>query len=204
MKEGSASSGQKRDKAKKFQDVSLAIFRILLQGGPQNVTHTSVARLSKVSRPWIYKYIGKDPDDLIAFCLDTIGKAFAKMEGVTRQASAAEFRESLKQGTWRMLSDAALEPALLLIYYRYAGTQNPIGEKVRELEDLYLRTVEARLRKFMGLSEREARAASETLQGLRMGLAHRSATTNLTKDFSVGELSAALRTIANVLEWTSP
>ena len=127
-----------RDKQAKFQAVAEAIFSILIRGGIENLSHTRVAKVSKVSRAWIYKYIGKSSDSLIAYSLDAIGKEFAKVDGLLNQKSADEVRASLFQGTFRMLGESGKNPALLALYYRYAGTHNPIGLKIAELDQQYV------------------------------------------------------------------
>lgn len=184
-----------QDKERKFQAVAEAIFRVLLQSGPQNVNHTSIARLSNVSRAWIYKYIGNSGEDLIHFSLDAIGKGFAKLEGLTSQNTPDEVRTSLFQGTWRMIGDAAREPALLALYYRYVGTQSSIGKKIRELEEIYLGTVRTRLERLFGIPTRDAHVLAEVLQGMRMGLAHRYAVMDLCRQAERDEVLRSIRRI---------
>jgi len=189
------SSAAPSEKERKFQAVAEAIFRILLTSGPPNVNHTAISRLSKVSRAWIYKYIGKSSDDLIHFSLDAIGKGFAKLEGLSRQNTPDEVRTSLFQGTWRMIGDAAREPALLALYYRYAGTQSSIGMKITDLEEIYLATVRIRLEKMFGIPTQDAHVLAEVLQGMRMGLAHRFAVMGLSKQAEQAEILKSIRRI---------
>lgn len=195
MKKNAPSLSVHRDKEQKFQSVAEAIFRVLLTGGPQNVNHTTIARLSHVSRAWIYKYIGKSSESLIAFSLDAIGKGFAKLEGLTEQNSPDQVRASLFTGTWRMIGDAAKEPALLSLYYRYAGTKNPIGVKIAELEETYLATVRTRLERLFGISAKDARVLADVLQGMRMGLAHRYAVMGLSQQTESSEILKSVRRI---------
>lgn len=162
-----------RDKQAKFQAVAEAIFTILIRGGIENLSHTRVAEVSKVSRAWVYKYIGKSPEDLIAFSLDAIGKEFAHLGVLLAQQSADDVRTSLFQGTFRMLKNSEKNPALMALYSRYAGTQNPVGRKIAELEKEYLTALRTRLEQFFKLPADEAVVVAEVLHGLRMGLAIR-------------------------------
>lgn len=164
---------KENDKQAKFQTVAEAIFTILIRGGIENLTHTRVAETSGVSRAWIYKYIGKSSNSLIAYSLDAIGKEFSKVDGLLDQKTADEVRSFLFAGTFRMLENAGKNPALLALYYRYAGTQNPIGLKIAELDQHYVDAVRNRLVKYFGLPATEAKIVSEVLHGMRMGLAHR-------------------------------
>ncbi len=165
--------GIERDKQAKFQAVAEAIFTILLRGGIENLSHTRVAEVSKVSRAWVYKYIGKTSEELIAFSLDAIGKEFAKVGVLLAQQSAEEVRTSLFQGTFRMLANSGKNPALMALYSRYAGTQNPVGRKIAELEEEYLAAVRSRLEQFFNLPSAEAIVVAEVLHAMRMGLAVR-------------------------------
>lgn len=184
-----------RDKQAKFQSVAEGIFTILIRGGFENLSHTRVAEVSGVSRAWIYKYIGKNPEDLITYSLDVIGKEFAKTDGLLSQKSAADVRTSLFNGTFRMLGDAAKNPALMALYYRYTGTQNPIGKKIAELEGAYIDIVRTRLQKYFGLSKGDASTVAEVLHGMRMGLAHRYSNTDLRESADYAALLKGLRRV---------
>lgn len=184
-----------RDKQAKFQAVAKAIFTILIRGGMENLSHTRVAEVSKVSRAWIYKYIGKNPEDLIAYSLDTIGKEFAKVDGLLGKTTADDVRKDLFEGMFRMLLHTKENPALLALYYRYIGTQNAIGRKINELEENYLKVVRSRLEKFFALPPKEAVIVAEVLHGLRMGLAHRYSSLGLYEDTSFDEIHRGVRRV---------
>ena len=42
--------------------------------------YASVACSAKVSRSWLYKYIGKSKNDLLEFAVDYFGKIFAELQ----------------------------------------------------------------------------------------------------------------------------
>jgi predicted transcriptional regulator len=162
-----------RDKQAKFQAVAEAIFTILIRGGIENLSHTRVAEVSKVSRAWVYKYIGKTSEELIALSLDAIGKEFAKVGVLLAQQTADDVRTSLFQGMFRMLANSEKNPALMALYSRYAGTMNPVGRKIAELEDEFLSALRSRLEQFFGLPASEAAVVAEVLHAMRMGIAVR-------------------------------
>jgi hypothetical protein len=184
-----------RDKQAKFQAVAEAIFTILIRGGIENLSHTRVAEVSQVSRAWVYKYIGKTSEALIAFSLDTIGKEFTKGGVLLPQQTADDVRTSLFQGTFRMLANSEKNPALMALYSRYAGTHNPIGLKIAELEEEYLSTVRSRLVQFFGLPSSEAAIVAEVLHGMRMGLAVRYAVHGLKEKTDYEGILRALRRV---------
>jgi DNA-binding transcriptional regulator YbjK len=162
-----------RDKQAKFHSVAEAVFTILIRGGIENLSHTRVASVSGVSRAWLYKYIGKNSDDLITYSLDAIGKEFAKIGVLLSQQSADDVRTSLFDGTFRMLESSEKNPALMALYSRYAGTATPVGQKIAELEKEYLEAVRSQLETFFKLPATEAAVVAEVLHAMRMGLAVR-------------------------------
>ena len=184
-----------RDKQAKFQAVAEAIFTILIRGGIENLSHTRVAEVSHVSRAWLYKYIGKTSEDLIAFSLDAIGKEFAKVGVLLAQQSAEEVRASLFQGMFRMLANSEKNPALMALYSRYAGTKNPVGRKIAELEDEFLSALRSRLVQYFGLPASEATVVAEVLHGMRMGLAMRYSSYGLKDKTDFEGILRALRRV---------
>lgn len=186
-----------RDKQAKFQAVAEAIFTILIRGGIENLSHTRVAEVSKVSRAWVYKYIGKSSEELIAFSLDAIGKEFAKVGVLLSKQSADDVRTSLFHGTFRMLANSEANPALMALYSRYAGTQNPVGRKIADLEEEYLGAVRSRLERYFGLPADEAIVVAEVLHGMRMGLAVRYSSLGM-KDKT--DLEGVLRALRRVIK----
>jgi predicted transcriptional regulator len=184
-----------RDKQAKFQAVAEGIFQILIRGGIENLSHTRVAEVSGVSRAWLYKYIGKTSGELIAYSLDAIGKEFARTDSLLSQNTADDVRTRLFEGTFRMMRDAKKNPALTALYYRYSGTQNPVGMKIAEIEDEYLRAVRAQLERHFGLPKREAATISECLHAMRMGLAHRYSNTDLHAEADDEAMQKAMRRV---------
>ncbi len=184
-----------RDKQAKFQAVAEAVFTILIRGGIENMTHTRVAEVSKVSRAWVYKYIGKTSEELIAFSLDAIGKEFAKVGVLLSQQSADDVRSSLFNGTFRMLRDSQKNPALMALYSRYAGTLNPVGRKIAELEEEYMTAVRQQLVQYFGLPADEAVIVAEVLHGMRMGLAVRYSFHGLKDKTDYEGIQKALRRV---------
>jgi hypothetical protein len=182
-------------KESKFEEVANAIFSILARRGLENLTHTRVASTSKVSRAWIYKYIGKTQKELVDYSLLTIGRAFARTELFNDQLCPKEVRKSLFRGTFEMLDNAKANPDVMAIYYRYIGSGNVIGEKVREIDHEHVQSVKNRVKRGFKFSESEALSFSETLHSLRMGLAHRYSTLEMHREHSNKEVLKALHRI---------
>ena len=58
-----------KSKEERYADVARVVAGLLLRAGPDAVRVSTVARLAGVSRPWLYKYLGGEPDDLIRYAV---------------------------------------------------------------------------------------------------------------------------------------
>lgn len=111
-------------KATRFHRVAWAVAHVLLRGGPLRIA--DVARRAGVSRPWIYKYLGADPDALVAFAVRTYAEAFgAPLDG------SLDGLELLRAGTRKGLDDAVVAPWCVLVFFRYRHARGPVGDAVR-------------------------------------------------------------------------
>ncbi|MCM0607352.1 MAG: hypothetical protein KA715_14780 [Xanthomonadaceae bacterium] len=143
------------DKTAKFEAVSKAILELLNQSGVSGVSHTKVARLSKVSRPWIYKYVGKTTHTLIEFSAIHFGNQLLQVGKSSRTASTTEELMTLAlQSSWLLLEKFTDQKEILPIYFRYAGTKNPIGIAIDQLENNQLKEMTGTLAIRMGVGFR--------------------------------------------------
>lgn len=188
---------EKFDKAAKFQKVAEAIFRVLLQRGPNELSHSQISAQSGVSRAWLYKYIGKSREELAQFSLDLIGKQFARMENLLNQHDPDETTLSLTHGTLRMIEDSGSQPEVMQLYYRYAGTQSVVGEKIREIEETYIKNLILRLERNYKIPPQTAKTTAHVLHAIRMGLCHRYAILGLKNEASKEQIFLAFEQIWN-------
>ncbi|MBT3220180.1 MAG: TetR/AcrR family transcriptional regulator [Proteobacteria bacterium] len=160
-------------KDERYHRVALAVVTILLRRRPQEVTVSAVARRAKVSRPWIYKYFGRETDSLLGFTVKYFGEAFNELdEEPFAHDSIDQWRQYLVERTNKALDDVESAPWLMLLYFRYRHDAGPIGVAMREIEQLhldrFLASVPAELRRRRGNRrlERFARAFSATRNGV--------------------------------------
>ena len=162
-----------RDKTAKLEAVAECIARLLIQHGPERVTHARVARAGGVSRAWLYKYLGAAREDLLRFTAVHFGNLLAEFDERPRTSSKAEWLSDTLDGLRSLTGHAERHPWVLPLYFRYVGTNTHLGRIIGELEITYIETPTDEMRRALNLDPATARWAAELLFCARMALAHR-------------------------------
>jgi hypothetical protein len=148
---------------------------VIEKDGLNGVTHSKVARRSGVSRAWIYEYIGKEKGALIEFAADVFAGYFAK-SNLPLPQSKSELELRLKEGIGFLFDTAEMNPIAIKLYYRLRGTANPIGTVIRKHEKQWLEGAAKTLVNVLGTAPDQASLVAELGLTLRLGYAHRFAT----------------------------
>lgn len=159
-------------KAKKMSLVAQKTLLLCERGGVDSITISHVAKLAKVSRPWIYKYIGGTKSSLISFALDQFGKEFALLENRPNPQNPQTWLISLTSGFDHLLDICRKNPWALSIYFRFKGADGLIGEKVRQIEVQFIDKSAEEIQKALSFSKAEALDAARFLTTVRMALVH--------------------------------
>ncbi len=161
------------DKARKSWRVGEAILKLIDQSGLDAVTHARVARAAKVSRPWLYKYVGNKRTDLIRFAVDIFGNMITGIERIPAGPDVASFRKTLAAANVNLMNDAAKFPWVISLYFRFGGSQNLMGERIRDIEGSFLKRLSGRIHEVFGYPPEECARISRALTSMRMSLALR-------------------------------
>ncbi|MEQ1565101.1 MAG: hypothetical protein ABMA64_05645 [Myxococcota bacterium] len=114
------------EKESRFHRVAWSVAVSLLRGGPESLRVAEVARRARVSRPWIYKYLGKDRTSLLTFTVGLYARAFAApVEGELASL------DRLAAGTRKGLDDVLTAPWCVLVYMRYRHAKGALGDAIR-------------------------------------------------------------------------
>jgi AcrR family transcriptional regulator len=113
-------------KASRFHRVAWSVAVSLLRGGPDQLRIAEVARRADVSRAWVYKYLGRDKESLLAFTVNLYARAFGEP-----LAGDLETLERLRAGTRKGLDDSLLAPWCVLVYVRWRHARGPLGDAIR-------------------------------------------------------------------------
>lgn len=168
--------GHKSNKEFKQLAASAAILEIIEHDGLLGVTHSKVARKSKVSRAWIYEYIGKEKSALIEFAADVFGGHMTRVTLTELPKTKAALQAQLKDATGFLFDSAEKNPLIIKLYFRYRGTANAVGKVIQKYEKLWLKDAAATAADVLNLTPKQASDLAELIFTLRLGFAHRIAT----------------------------
>lgn len=132
-------SVRKTTKEDKQLSVSIAILEVIERDGILGVTHSKVSRKAKVSRAWIYEYIGKEKSALIEYAAEVFASHFTRAKMIDLPTSKAELESRLKEGTNFLFTSIALNPVVIKLYFRFRGSDNSIGKVIQKYEKQWLK-----------------------------------------------------------------
>ncbi|MBL7714214.1 MAG: hypothetical protein JNL01_02025 [Bdellovibrionales bacterium] len=179
-------------KEAKFQSVAQSVLSSLATHGLGSISHSRISRLAKVSRPWIYKYVGKTKKDLIQFAVKSFGEGLVAIGGTPPQKDPEKLLEHFFANTWLIFEYAQKHPEVIQLYYRFMGTLNPIGEKIAEFEAQAMNAQAQAISTSFGISKAEALLVSEMMITFRMGICFRFAHAKLSSRADRKKLEVAM------------
>jgi hypothetical protein len=156
--------------------VSTAILEVIEREGLLGVTHSKVSRRSKVSRAWIYEYIGKEKGALVEFAADVFASHFARAKMTTFPKTKAELEQQLQEGVDFLFNSVELSPVVIKLYFRFRGSPNAIGTVIQKYEKQWLAGASKTAVDVLHLPAEQAAIIAELVLTLRLGFAHRFAT----------------------------
>ena len=137
--------------------------------GIDRVTVSTIARLSKVSRTWIYKYIGSSKDSLIRNATLHIGKLFAEVESRPEINTREELLQSLAWGNRQYVHNLKRYPWIPKIFFHYSHSKNLVGTAVQEVLSTYYKILAEEIEAGLGIPKKEARRRAEMYTAMKMG-----------------------------------
>jgi AcrR family transcriptional regulator len=157
-------------KEARFHRVAWAVAVALVRGGPDGVRVAEVARRARVSRPWVYKYVGRDRAALVAFAVGLFGAAFAAPADGEPPTDVAAWRAGLEAGTRKGLADVLVAPWCVLVYVRWRHAHGPLGDQLRAIEGRGVAELVARMP--ASIRGPDAVAFATAFTGARVGMLH--------------------------------
>ncbi len=158
-------------KEQKYRVISNAILRLMDTQGQAAITHTRVSSASRVSRAWLYKYIGKKKEDLIHFAIVDYGKQFTNLDRPYRGKNPASFRHAVMLGNVEMFENALKMPHLISLYYKHIRSENELGKTIRKIEGLYIQKISKKIAQIYKIDFKKAQYFAELMTAMRMSLA---------------------------------
>lgn len=169
------SVSKENNKQAKQIAVSKAVLEVIEKDGLIGVTHSKVSRKAAVSRAWLYEYIGKEKESLIEFAAEVLGEFFTRSKKVLPK-NKEQLKAQISEGTHFLFENLVDDPSVIKIYFRFRGTQNPIGKVIQKYEKNWLHTASKTVADFYKLEKDQAQMLVELAMTLRLGFAHRIVT----------------------------
>jgi AcrR family transcriptional regulator len=186
-------------KDQKFKAVAAASLELLALHGPKGINVSRIAAKAKVSRAWIYKYIGSSQDALLEFATECIGQFYAPLEtgfsGRTLEAWAKDEMMRLDQN----LKALEAYPWILALYFRYKGTPTPVGRAIDKVEVRFLEKKIQQLQSALGTSPQKAQLFAEWMLAFKWALAHRWQAGGLGKKYKKKDWDEELHSLFLVI-----
>jgi hypothetical protein len=171
-------SAHKSTKDEKQVAVSKAILEIIERDGLLGVTHSKISRKSSVSRAWIYEYIGKEKSSLVEFAAEIFAGHFARVKTADIPKTKEQLDIQLKEGVSFLFDSVAQDPMIIKLYFRFRGTKNPVGNVITKYEEHWLKGASKCIVDIFRMSQERAALLAELVLILRLGFAHRFATSS--------------------------
>jgi AcrR family transcriptional regulator len=160
-------------KEARFLAVAGAVAALVERGGASKVSVSAVARRAGVSRPWIYKYFGPDPDALVAHATTLYARQFSDLGRSRAAPDPASWRANIAEGTRDGLRDAVAAPWCVTLYFRHRHAPDAVGAAIREVEAAYVDRFLAELPPVLRRDPAAARRFVEVFTSGRLGAFHR-------------------------------
>ncbi len=129
---------QLSSKEEKYITIYKECLKLINEKDLRFVTHSTLSRRTKISRAWIYKYLGIKKENIIRGACKHFGNMFAEISLQPKKISnAQDMIDDLHHGSRNNLEFALNHPYIVPLYIRFAGTQNIFGQTVKEIETRY-------------------------------------------------------------------
>ena len=169
---------QETGKDEKFDRVAEQTLRWIETHGLSKINLSRIAAQSKVSRTWIYKYIGSTQKDWITHAVIHFGAQVGRLNWPETSPGAirdARTWHMISQQSWIELAElAARYPWVFTLYYRYKNSPNEIGDCIRQVEKAVVQRNTQEFMDIFKLPRARAELAAETIVCVRMALAYQS------------------------------
>lgn len=159
-------------KEQKFDEVFEAVLSILnSHSGLAGVNHSALARISGVSRPWIYKYIGNSKEEIIRKTSEHYLKELFRNRRNHNSDSVEDLKKIIRDDSLHFLQQAQLHPRLIPLVFVYFESLGPIGSIVRETFNFHSGKLAKDIEKTLKISKSDSELMAELFSVLRLGLA---------------------------------
>lgn len=159
-------------KTDKYLKVSNAVMQIVAKDGLLKLNVSKVSKLSGVSRPWIYQYMGKDRKKLISYSAQICADFFARSHISIELNSIEELKLKLRQGAEFALATCLKNPSLPQIYFKYNGADNWLGHAIQGYQNAWIKKFSKHFVRVLKIDTEAAQSLSKGILLIRLAFSH--------------------------------
>ncbi|MBL7671300.1 MAG: TetR/AcrR family transcriptional regulator [Bdellovibrionaceae bacterium] len=170
-----------KPKTEKFKFLAETILKLLASHGEGAIKVSRLARSAKVSRAWIYKYVGAGHQDLMNLAVHRLIEIL-RASVVEVPTTPEEWVQSRMIYMRQFMNVMIEHPYVVSLFYRYRGSSTYYGKLIDEVELDFIRTSSLRTQVALGVSENKAIFFTKTFTTIRFALAHQFLTSHEHQD----------------------
>ena len=182
MKKPADPKSDKMDKTERYEAVARAVLSIVHLHGVDSVTHSRISRIAKVSRAWLYKYVGSSREKIMSFAADHMGALFTDLGPAQPELSREQWFKEIGARFLKILEMTERFPNVPRVYFQHRATHGLLGRRLEKVAQRLRDREVTELTAIFGMSSSQAERVSEILSAVRMGLAHSFAPTPLPEE----------------------
>jgi AcrR family transcriptional regulator len=153
----------------KYQNIIEVCFRLVADFGAEKITISQVSKRSGISRGWIYKYIGKNIDEVLKYSLNEYAKDFSNISGLKIYEDENDLISYIGNYSLEMIDRIQKKPSILKLYFTEHDSDNMIGEIIRDVEKISIDILAVSIEKSFNLNYESAKLKAEKIIFMRMG-----------------------------------
>lgn len=161
------------DKQAKFERFEEAALKVIAERGLRGLNVSYIASKAGLSRAWIYKYVGRDRQQLIKAAAMGLGRRFARLDQGPIEGKSAEAQlKAWREGAGVTLDYGKKYPWVTDLFFAHVGKQNPLGQAIDEICQQHVQIDQAKFEKIFGKSKADAKRLAVEKLTVRMTYAH--------------------------------
>lgn len=175
--------------------VAEAVAKIVSLHGVEALNFSRTARTAKVSRAWLYKYLGANRSDLVHLAVDHFAMVFSRRSEKTSVDNLQVWIRLQIEDFDEFLSNVQQYPWAMSVYMRYKGSDTIFGERIREMERRFFKKSSEELRHALPMDAKKSLWTAEMLTAAKVGLAHHWSTSTDQRESRRMEMLMAFHAI---------
>lgn len=161
---------QSDDKSDKFEKVQRAALRILAKKGLAGFNHSELARLSGVSRSWIYKYFGQNKDEALDIVVDHYSKQLVYLRSPRSFTDVDSYKKAVKDDTSRFFQLSKEYPEIVQVIFMFYFSDHKLGRRIRKDHAEHIEKLSDEFINYLKIPQKDALDLAWVMSSMRLGI----------------------------------